>query len=293
MNNNGENDSTIICSRCGAEMKASARYCMKCGNLNPNHPDNRAMLKYMPNIQSYYVQSNGKIDYLNNNSSEEKVANNGGSNTICFFVNYLIYVFLIILSFVFASKIFYTPQALFLLISSIVFLYIYSLEKMYMKMNKKWWLVLIPFYNFYVLSDAVLGSGLLSLLLLIPVVGSIFNVILIYNLGKKFGKNGFLTVIFTFILIPIIGLGESSFEGLKITIDDASLERNYKYKRIFFYTILIVGIFSLGLIIYNNLGNNFNKFKVTDNYPYIGNDMRKKLINDIDSSNNIYCNGKF
>ena len=118
-------------------------------------------------------------------------------------------------------------------------------------------------------------QGVLTLLLLIPVVGEIFNVILIYNLGKKFGKNGFLTVIFTFILIPIIGLGESSFEGLKITIDDASLERNYKYKRIFFYTILIVGIFSLGLIIYNNLGNNFDKFKVTDNYTYIGNDMRK------------------
>ena len=33
-----DNSYTIFCSRCGAEMKSSARYCMKCGNLNPDHP---------------------------------------------------------------------------------------------------------------------------------------------------------------------------------------------------------------------------------------------------------------
>ena len=35
----------IYCSRCGEAMKASSRYCMKCGNLNYDHPENREVLK--------------------------------------------------------------------------------------------------------------------------------------------------------------------------------------------------------------------------------------------------------
>ena len=38
---NDEQGSTIYCSRCGAEMKSTSRYCMKCGNLNYDHEDNK------------------------------------------------------------------------------------------------------------------------------------------------------------------------------------------------------------------------------------------------------------
>ena len=37
----------IYCSKCGAPMKEDARYCMKCGTLNYDHPDNQYMKKYM------------------------------------------------------------------------------------------------------------------------------------------------------------------------------------------------------------------------------------------------------
>ena len=40
-----EKENVIYCSRCGSEMSANSRYCMKCGNLNENHPDNNKYSK--------------------------------------------------------------------------------------------------------------------------------------------------------------------------------------------------------------------------------------------------------
>ena len=40
------NNDVIYCNRCGAPMKKNQRYCMKCGNLNYDHPDNRSMRAY-------------------------------------------------------------------------------------------------------------------------------------------------------------------------------------------------------------------------------------------------------
>ena len=37
----------MICPRCGAEMDPSKRYCMKCGALNYEHPDNQKMKQYI------------------------------------------------------------------------------------------------------------------------------------------------------------------------------------------------------------------------------------------------------
>ena len=37
----------MICPRCGAEMDPKQRYCMKCGALNYDHPDNQKMKTYI------------------------------------------------------------------------------------------------------------------------------------------------------------------------------------------------------------------------------------------------------
>ena len=37
----------MFCPRCGAEMKPEQRYCMKCGALNYEHPDNQKMKQYI------------------------------------------------------------------------------------------------------------------------------------------------------------------------------------------------------------------------------------------------------
>ena len=57
MNND---DYTIICSRCGSEMKISSRCCMKCGSLNPEHPDNKGYEKYFNKIDCLSI--NKKIN---------------------------------------------------------------------------------------------------------------------------------------------------------------------------------------------------------------------------------------
>ena len=37
----------MVCPRCGAEMNPEQRYCMKCGALNYEHPDNQKMKNYI------------------------------------------------------------------------------------------------------------------------------------------------------------------------------------------------------------------------------------------------------
>ena len=56
-----ENDeSKIFCSRCGAEMSINSRYCMKCGNLNENHPDNNKYSKILKDNNDNYQIGSGK-----------------------------------------------------------------------------------------------------------------------------------------------------------------------------------------------------------------------------------------
>ena len=55
----------MICPRCGAEMDSSKRYCMKCGALNYDHPDNQKMKQYISKEEvdeankEYYEASQG------------------------------------------------------------------------------------------------------------------------------------------------------------------------------------------------------------------------------------------
>ena len=54
------------CPRCGAEMKPDQRYCMKCGALNYDHPDNQKMKQY---ITSEEIEQTNK-DYNDPNKQE-------------------------------------------------------------------------------------------------------------------------------------------------------------------------------------------------------------------------------
>ncbi len=46
---NSSTTTIINCSRCGAQMRNDARYCMKCGNLNYAHQENKSMQQYATN----------------------------------------------------------------------------------------------------------------------------------------------------------------------------------------------------------------------------------------------------
>ena len=52
----------ILCPRCGSEMNIKARCCLKCGYLNPEHPDNKDMNKYSEvGLGTYSVGSGKKL----------------------------------------------------------------------------------------------------------------------------------------------------------------------------------------------------------------------------------------
>lgn len=285
-----DNDYTIFCSRCGAEMKSSARYCMKCGNLNPDHPENKSMEKFIPKSQGYFVGSGKSIvGTLDPNSGLIlSVANNTGSSKLCFLLTFGIYfiiVFLIGLSTVLGLSniydIIYTNLAVIFLILSIIFIFVYSSERMYMKMNKPWWAALVPFYNYFVLSEAVFNNMFLGFLIFVPIVGNIYMLILYYKLGKSFNKNGVLTALFPLIMIPIIGFGDSLYNNRNYVKNDSknSLEKDYKFKKISFSFSIFLIIISLINICYVNLGDLIKIASSSGDwyYYYAGNKMYKEV----------------
>lgn len=285
-----DNDYTIFCSRCGAEMKSSARYCMKCGNLNPDHPENKTMEKFIPKSQGYFVGSGKSIVGALDPSSGLilSVANNTGSSKLCFLLTFGIYfiiVFLIGLSTVLGLSniydIIYTNLAVIFLILSIIFIYVYSSERMYMKMNKPWWAALVPFYNYFVLSEAVFNNMLLGFLIFVPIVGNIYMLILYYKLGKSFNKNGVLTALLPLIMIPIIGFGDSLYNNRNYVKNDSknSLEKDYKFKKISFSFSIFLILISLINICYVNLGDLIKIASSSGDwyYYYAGNKMYKEV----------------
>lgn len=89
-----------------------------------------------------------------------------------------------------------------------------SLWKIYKKISGRGWIVLIPIYNLYYIFKAVFGHGFYIIFLLIPIVNAIFIIMLLYRLGKSFGKSdGFsLCLIFmNLIFLPILAFDNSKY----------------------------------------------------------------------------------
>ena len=278
----------ILCPRCGSEMKRKARCCLKCGYLNPEHPDNESMMKYSDiTLGSYSVGSGKKINNKNNKKdlvNFTTVGNNTGNKKICFLTNIIAYLIFVIASIIY---IFLNTGSLMGVIRSNLYIYLlavtiwifvfYSFELIYMKMNKKWWSSLIPVYNMMVLSDAVLKSSLLGLIVFIPVVGQIFLLYMLFKLGRGFNKNGFLTMLFPYIMIPIIGFGSSGFEGRNYVDEEQyAREKDYKRSKVFLIIISFIFVLSIGMFIYNNFTDIKKQNKNLSRNYYVG--IAKKMV---------------
>lgn len=271
MNENGNsNEYTFVCPRCGNDVKSSSRYCMKCGYLNPNHPDNKQMEKFMPTgMQSYSVSEAGvnTAFQANNNevrgSIETAFGSHMGSFTLCFIVNFICWFALLIALLV--SFYYVAGQNIYMMLSSelsyallgtaLFSMIQYGTELAYMKMNKRWWYSLIPFLNLYHLSDAINEKKLLNFLIFVPVIGQIYLLTVYYKLGKDFKTNGLLTMLFPFIMIPMIGFGSNAFRGVCYLSGRDSLEQEYGKKKFFLVTCVIAIISSIVIFIYANTVN--------------------------------------
>ena len=86
----------IPCPKCGELMNATARYCMKCGTINPNLETNRVLTKSIQKSINDY--KSGKSPLLNEGNSNIGIANNTGNRKFAFYVTYLLYLFCIIVT---------------------------------------------------------------------------------------------------------------------------------------------------------------------------------------------------
>lgn len=134
-------DNKVFCPRCGSEMNTNSRYCMKCGYLNPEDPANKGMNKFISNNSSGPYQVGSGKTIVQNPTITTSLSGNTGNIKLCFIVNYLLYIGIIVLSFflILGNSIidFNTvknslfPYAIF--VTSIVFLYVYSMELIFIK----------------------------------------------------------------------------------------------------------------------------------------------------------------
>lgn len=283
-----EKEPTIFCSRCGAEMKSKSRYCMKCGNLNYEHDANETMRPFIQeNQQEAYQVGSGKF-MVNKHSDEVQmsIANNTGNTAFCFIINYLIYLGSLIISFLICCKGDYSIDhivssffPLTCVILSIVFLYLYAMELIFMKCNKKWWGAIIPFYNLFILSEIVFYKKWLGIICLIPIVGQLFLLVLFYQLGKKFRFNGILTVLFLIVYVPMIGYGNHVYEGRQFVSDKEKhpLEKEYRRKRVFFFTCFLFLVVGAGMFIFLNQSKVESGANDVRNYYYVL--AGKRLVN--------------
>ena len=263
--NNGKGYLTY-CSRCGAEMYSNARYCMKCGNLNPDHPDNKGVSKYLEKKSKGYTVGSGQslkkkeLNVLNKKVNATVKGEHTGNFTLCFTVNMILYL-VICFGCLFYYYLLARGDFVSIIVSnlgeiilgfSVFFFYVYSIELVFMKMNKCWWYALIPFYNFYVLADAVIGSPLINKLIWIPVIGQVLYLYVLFKLGPCFKKPGILVLLLPFIMIPWIAFDGSAYYGTYYTSGENRMEDEFHMRRVFLFCAFFLTAVSAGTLAYTN-----------------------------------------
>lgn len=255
MNDNTTKEEMIYCSRCGAEMKKNARYCMKCGNLNYNHPSNENMRPYIADQDGNYVVGSGKMAFKNHGVTSKALASHTGNKTAFFIVNIIMILLIVLVSFlpvIFAGEIsmetIFNPATSGLLLIFMIFLIMtIPMEIIYMKANKPWWHAVVPILNLYDFADITMGNGICFLITFIPIVGAIYSLMMLYNLGKKFGKSGWATLFFAPFMLLIIAFGMSCYDGILYidTNESNSLEKDYNRNKKLLYLLLLIIVYAI------------------------------------------------
>ena len=114
----------------------------------------------------------------------------------------------------------------------ILFITIAGYWRVFEKVGKPGWAVLVPIYNIVVLLEIIKKPWWWILLMLIPYVGLIWSIWSINLLSKSFGKDEGYTVgmlFLPFVFLPMLGFGEAEYqhnllEAPKATDDEDILD---------------------------------------------------------------------
>ena len=94
--------------------------------------------------------------------------------------------------------------------------YVFCMWKLFTKAGKPGWAALIPIYNTLVQLEILGREWFWFLLMLIPGVNLVIFVVMMLDMAKVFGKDtsfGCLLILFPFVMIPILALGDAKYLG--------------------------------------------------------------------------------
>lgn len=220
--------SFMNCTKCGKPLNKEDVYCFSCGTININNPKNK-IIKDMVEDKNY--------QYDDKNTWYVKM-NNFFNNSIWIFV--IINVIGVLLSIPIFKYIFSSSYNVFFWDFIIIFnFYKFCIELLLKKANLPWWGLFIPIYDVYLLFRLAFGNGLSFIVLLIPfflfmmadvfmfsfssalvALGGVLNVIalvlcfiislvVLFWIGKRFGRSGIITVLFFYVIIPSIAFNKN------------------------------------------------------------------------------------
>lgn len=114
----------------------------------------------------------------------------------------------------------------FMLIASIVSVVLFivtslGLMKLFSKAGKPGWAAFVPVYNYVILLEMIGRPVWWILFVFIPFVNVFVLIYMFIQLAKCFGKStayGILMVLFSFIMIPILGFSDAQYQKPK-TLD--------------------------------------------------------------------------
>lgn len=132
----------------------------------------------------------------------------------------------------------------------IIFITIVSFWKIFVKLGRKGWISLIPFYNVICLSKDVFGNWKYSLLFFIPYTTIIYMVLLLVYLTRKFKKNDkfLLGLILLYpLFIMLLAFENSEYNKKDKVKNNVDIEKRCKkiFKRLFLIPAIIWNLISL------------------------------------------------
>ena len=100
----------------------------------------------------------------------------------------------------------------------IIIALLYGISRIFEKAGKPGWTCIVPFYSNYVLGEIIYGegNGWKGFLVLIPTVGQLIGLLMLYRLGECFGKDviySILLAILSPIFMPLLGLSGDTYKG--------------------------------------------------------------------------------
>jgi hypothetical protein len=107
-------------------------------------------------------------------------------------------------------------MVMFLVWAVVIVAVIAGLWKVFVKAGKPGWAAIVPIYNIIVMLEIVGKPIWWIVLMLIPIVNIVVAIIVSIALAEKFGKSapfGIGIALLGFIFIPILGFGDSRYQG--------------------------------------------------------------------------------